>query len=765
MSVEVAAQNRDVLAAARGRVRVGPVPDWVVPCSYAPDFKTKCPAAVTHLLIDRQLNAELHETFVRSAIRLETRQGVQHESQWRLEFSPQTQSIDLHSIQIRRGSDEIEHAGLDRIQFLQRESGLEGFVIDGWVTLLLLIEDVRPGDVLECAYTIASCSRLIPESCAALFTIPEKVHFGKHHLSVRFAETQQLKWKSSGVEFTPVEKRENGVVHWTWGRENFECPEREPGTPTWYIAQPWIQVSDWPDWQSVATAFWNAWKEDGGEGLATQVQQIAEGETDTVRRVERALRLVQDDFRYLSVNLELGGQVPACPETVIRRRYGDCKDLAFLLVQLLRRLGVKARAVLVNTMLRHSIKNMLPSPGLFNHAVVEYQLGDETRWIDATIKGQGGGALNRVIPNYGLGLPIDPTSLQLTPPPAGSSPHGGYELKECFLVDTTGDASYLSVTLTAKGFYAENLRLQFENEGLESIAENRLKACGQRFPQAKRVNSMQYRDDREANQFVVAEIFEINGFLVVDGALGVCWFQLPNNALSGILPLYGPQQPQRRSPLELLYPCKIVHIIEIESLGLEVAALPAYRLKNDFFEFSCTARGVRKFTTATFTLTTLAEAIPPERISEYQKQVEKVMPLSLLRVRLPVGYARIRRRSDFGALPAKTKMNAPSGDPRGASALSGKDSSRSAPSPKIAMINSLPQEQTAKARADLEKVVLTDAPPSRRRHSRRGRRRSEGRLSNPQRKREFMWILAFVAAGLALIGFLFLMSLAGAHSR
>jgi len=39
----------------------------------------------------------------------------------------------------------------------------------------------------------------------------------------------------------------------------------------------------------------------------------------------------------LSVNLELGGQIPAPTETVIRRRYGDCKDLAFLLVRLLRR--------------------------------------------------------------------------------------------------------------------------------------------------------------------------------------------------------------------------------------------------------------------------------------------------------------------------------------------------------------------------------------------------------------------------------------------
>src|SRR5262249_22206967 len=149
--------------------------------------------------------------------------------------------------------------------------------------------------------------------------------------------TRPLKWKSSGVEFTPAEQRENGMVCWTWAREDFACPEREPGTPVWYVAQPWIQVSDWPDWQTVATAFCNAWKEQAEESLAAEVQKIAAREADTARQVECALRLVQDEFRYLSVNLELGGQVPARPDIVIRRRYGDCKDLAFLLVQLLRR--------------------------------------------------------------------------------------------------------------------------------------------------------------------------------------------------------------------------------------------------------------------------------------------------------------------------------------------------------------------------------------------------------------------------------------------
>src|ERR1019366_8548836 len=97
---------------------------------------------------------------------------------------------------------------------------------------------------------------------------------------------------------------------------------------------------------------------------------------------------------------------------------------------LLRRLGVSASPMLVNPSLRRSLREMLPMVGLFNHVVVEFQVQDETRWVDATIKAQGGGPLNRVIPDFGAGLAVDTESRELVSTPAGSIQRGLYELKE-----------------------------------------------------------------------------------------------------------------------------------------------------------------------------------------------------------------------------------------------------------------------------------------------------------------------------------------------
>jgi hypothetical protein len=437
-------ESGDLLTLARSRVRIGSVPDWVTAATYSPEFTAKVRRAVTPLLLERQAHAELHEHHVHNALRLETIPAVQHHSQWRLEFAPKTEWVVLHTVRTRRGAVEREHLSLEKIQFLQREAGLEGFIIDGGITLLLLLEDVAVGDVLEFSYTIRSQPRLLPQNWGMLFELPLASEIGKHHFSVRHAATRQMKWKSYSQSLAPVvtvrkariggnlvtphsipapessrsvhlaqpfqgcgplapqsqgslassatlgfeaeslrdslkkvhgdhagssnvepprepltptlspsdgerekttahaDEREknaalNDEVELVWQGENVVTLEPEEGTPASEILYPWMQFSDCPDWQMVARAVAEAWPQQvQGDGLNKLLEEIRSASPELTGQVNQAIKTIQDGFRYLSVNVEYGGQIPAEPETVIRRRYGDCKDLALLLCRLLR---------------------------------------------------------------------------------------------------------------------------------------------------------------------------------------------------------------------------------------------------------------------------------------------------------------------------------------------------------------------------------------------------------------------------------------------
>jgi len=642
--------NMDVLVDAKNHLRIGPVPDWVVSCPFDAGFKAKETSQATHLFISRQIHAENHQTHYHQAMRLETIQAVQHQSQWQLQFEPRTQLVTLHWIKIRRGDQEFDHTNLGKIRLLQREEGLERFVIHGWCTLLLLLEDVRPGDIIESCYTIETQPRLLPGNCAAFFALPQGFPVGKFHFSLRFDESRPMKWKSASADLQPAETLENGNVMWVWTGEDYEEPGPEPETPDWFISCPWIQISDCPDWGTVAMAVDKTWKTEGDEAVPEEiVKEITGQEPDVLLRVEKAIQLVQDEFRYLSVNIEPGGQAPGPPKIVARRRYGDCKDLSFLLVHLLKRLGISARPILVNTKLRKSLAAMLPMDGLFNHVVVEFNVHGETRWVDATMKQQGGGVFNRFIPDYGVGLPVDPAATGLIEAPRAPVQASRYELKETILLDTTGAPSFLSVVLQTKGSQAEALRQQFEKSGVDGVAGERLQLCTNRFVNAKRIGALEYLDDRAANEFVLAEVFEINGFLAAHPKHGMCRFRFPNDLLSHTLQM--PQKGDRRTPFSLPYPCNMVHTLVVEASNLQPMGVRRHNVESPFLKFNRSNKCLHRFWSMTIALSTLADSVPPDRLDEHRATVEDIRQRSLWEMALPVGYPHPVKRKDFGSLP------------------------------------------------------------------------------------------------------------------
>ncbi|HXI73348.1 MAG TPA: DUF3857 domain-containing protein [Verrucomicrobiae bacterium] len=652
---EARPDTSDPIAPARNRIQTGPVPEWVTECPYDSEFKSGSDNHLTYLLFDRQVHAERRETFVHVAFRLETMEAVQHQSQWRLQYEPRTHSHTLHFLKIRRNGVEIDHLDLKKAHFLQREEGLDRQVIQGWFTLMLVLEDVRPGDILEWAYTLKEDLQILPEFCESFFNLPEWVSIGKYHFTARFNPARAVKWKSSAAELKPLESTEDGWTVWKWTAEKYVGMKREPNTPAWYVSAPWIQISDCPDWQTVARAVWQMWaKQKSDTPLDELINEIEKAGPGLSARIGKAIELIQDDYRYLSVNLEFGGQIPTPPEVVARRRYGDCKDLSFLLVNVLKQLGVTSRPILVHTGLRKSVGDVLPTPGVFNHVIVEFEAEGKRRWIDATMKRQGGGAFNRVIHDFGLGLPVDADATGLVEPPQIPEQSHLYELHEIILVDTTGGPSLVSMVIRAEGSQAEIFRHQFETMGMEEMAKQGLQNCANRFGQATRIGSLQRRDDKSSNQFFLAETFEINGFIhaLPDGQR--CQFRIPSYWINQSLVM--PEKKERRTPFALPYPYQVVHIMEVQSPLLQHTSgrqiQPRFFRDNPFVQFNRKSKAGSQYCMMTLSLTASADSVSADQLEKHRAFVEEIWKESAWHMILSLGYSRIKPGRNFGMLPA-----------------------------------------------------------------------------------------------------------------
>ena len=114
----MALHQGSVVDADKERIESGPLPDWVVPCTFEPNFKPSTSGQVSYLLWDKQLHAEKQQEYTHAAVRLETHQAVQRESEWTVEWDPRRQTITVHSIRIHRGEqqfDQTRMASLRRI--------------------------------------------------------------------------------------------------------------------------------------------------------------------------------------------------------------------------------------------------------------------------------------------------------------------------------------------------------------------------------------------------------------------------------------------------------------------------------------------------------------------------------------------------------------------------------------------------------------------------------------------------------------------------
>ncbi len=140
-------------------------------------------------------------------------------------------------------------------------------------------------------------------------------------------------------------------------------------------------------------------------------------------RVAQIVSRVARDLRYTGLHLGDAAIIPFAPSETLQRGYGDCKDLATLVVRALHESGVKANVALLRAGDQLSIDPALAGLDLFDHAIVYVPAdgGEPALWVDATA------------PEYGVGpmpsgdlermaLVIDASTKTLTPTPMRASP-------------------------------------------------------------------------------------------------------------------------------------------------------------------------------------------------------------------------------------------------------------------------------------------------------------------------------------------------------
>jgi hypothetical protein len=305
------------------------------------------------LLRDLQINARAQETFQHEARQLLNREGVQSGSRIAIDLDPSRQSLVLHWIRIWRGTNVFNELDVGKIKVIEPERDLDRYLFTGKKTALLLLDDVRAGDIVDFAWTLrgANAGGGAKTSGAVLAREYEPVE----RLATRllWPTNRPLYLKNHGTATLPVAVRSEDLIEYTWDYKKVPGLPREEPLPAGYNPLPWVQWSEFQTWADVnqwaLPIFTNALPL--SPDLTRQIalwRRLPAGE----ERVLAVLQFVQDEVRYQGIETGAASYTPGDPSLVFARRFGDCKDKTLLCVTILRALGIEANPVLVATDLR-----------------------------------------------------------------------------------------------------------------------------------------------------------------------------------------------------------------------------------------------------------------------------------------------------------------------------------------------------------------------------------------------------------------------------
>lgn len=610
-------------ADAAGKYVIKPPAAWVQPVS-APT--TSAAASDTHsdllyLLVDNQfrVTASSTERYYRQVRKVLAAAGLEEVSQLQFEFEPSYQQLVIHHARILRDGVTIDALKGQEIRVIQQESDLDQRIYNGTLSALIFLKDVRQGDVIDYAYSINGENPVINNRFFDNFLLAYSVPVEKLRWRLLFPTTRPLHLRNQNTQWQPLTTTTGGDTEYLWELHQAPTVEYEDSVPGWHPRLPMVQLSEFESWQQVAR--WAAplyrLQQPLSAKLRQQLARWQEASEIPEERLLAALRFVQDEVRYLGVELGSYSHQPNQPSVIFERRFGDCKDKSLLLCAMLNALGIEAYPALVNTDARRALDGWQPTPFAFDHCITQAIIGGNVYWFDPTISYQRGKLWNFAGLAYERALVVREETAALTEIPRARLVVPSVEVKQIYRVKSDPQPASLQVTTIYHGEDANAMRYSLATQSLAALGKQYLNYYTEQDPSITADALPVVSDNPDANRLTVTETYTLPSF----------WQNDERQLYADYLyeRLSKPSVKRRINPLALAYPFHIAQTIEVhlpESINIRNESAT---ISDGYLSFFYRHSSQNKSVKLEYKLETLGESIPPADVAKHVKTIDSII--------------------------------------------------------------------------------------------------------------------------------------------
>lgn len=278
---------------------------------------------------------------------------------------------------------------------------------------------------------------------------------------------QSVRWRevSSGLERTERQIARRNVTRWSL--QDWKPPEPDAVPlgmhPLVHVAPEEFKVGRLKgrtdSWDALGRWYWSLTKNQI-ELKTIQQDAVTAHVRDKVGERARATALkdwISDHWRYVAIEVGLGGWRPSRASEVFDNRYGDCKDAVFLWIAMMRTIGLEAHPALVRARNPLPIEADFPKDW-FDHVIGVTVINGDTLWADLSDPRYPMGTLPRACESR-WALVVGEFGGQLWRTPGRRAEENRFTTRLDGVLNENGDLTF-NAGVFASGHFARQLPLQ-----------------------------------------------------------------------------------------------------------------------------------------------------------------------------------------------------------------------------------------------------------------------------------------------------------------
>lgn len=330
----------------------------------------------------------------------------------------ENESLQFHRIAVIRDGTVIDKLSSAVIRVLDDESASYQGIINKLKKVNVILDDLRLGDIF-----VTEVTRIRDVSTYEVsknFFFHTAVLPSGQYWAYRTYEWTLLQNRSKAVIVCPRYFRDQeGLVlpdssqivekdkTYFYKKNNFEAIEfynDNRFTPGFELAT----VATWRDIAQYMSPYYE-YKETTIDFLQ-YVPAVSEGgERNKEQTIQAYIEYIQNHIQYIYDKDEMKDFIPQSIEKTLTSKVGDCKAKSYLLMHMLNSIGIHAEVIAVNARTFINLKDVLPSPYVFNHVMLRVMYEGEWYFVDPTWSNRRGFLQYREEPVLSCYLPLTPT--------------------------------------------------------------------------------------------------------------------------------------------------------------------------------------------------------------------------------------------------------------------------------------------------------------------------------------------------------------------